>query len=70
MPAAKLHTIATLAAELRAALPTLTEQASSTLARTLVRELARDHVGCVCPSSSVSTDDRQRILAFAKRKYL
>jgi len=67
--AAKIHTVATLAAELDALLPDLTTERAPTLARTLVRNLARDHVGCVCPSSSVTTEDRQRILRFARSHY-
>lgn len=69
MPAAKIHTIATLAAELDALLPDLTTEAAPTLARTLVRNVARDHVGCICPASVITTADRRRILDFAKRNY-
>jgi hypothetical protein len=72
MPArAKTHTIATVAAELAALLPTLTEEASHTLSRTLVRELTdRPKTACVCPSVQLSTEDRAKIIRFARRKYL
>jgi len=70
--ARKVHTIATLAAELDALLPALTTAAAPTLARTLIREVGRDRASsqCVCPSTGVTTDDRNRVLAKARRLYL
>ena len=72
MTARKLHTVASLAAELDALLPALTTAAAPTLARTLIREVGRDHSSaqCVCPSTGVTTEDRNRVLAFARRRYL
>jgi hypothetical protein len=70
--ARKVHTMATLAAELDALLPDLTTSAAPTLARTLIRAVGRDHPSaqCVCPSTSVTTDDRNRVLAKARKLYL
>ena len=72
MTARKVHTMSTLAAELDALLPGLTTAAAPTLSRTLIREVGRDHSAaqCVCPSTSVTTDDRNRVLAKARRLYL
>jgi TctA family transporter len=70
--ARKLHTMATLADELDALLPGLTTAAAPTLARTLIREVGRDHPSaqCVCPSVEITTDDRNRVLAKARKLYL
>ena len=64
---------ATLAAELDALLPDLTTAAAPTLARTLIREVGRDRSSaqCVCPSTGVTTDDRNPgVLAKARKLYL
>jgi hypothetical protein len=70
--ARKVHTIATLAQELDELLPGLTTAAAPTLARTLIREVGRDRPSaqCVCPSAAVTTDDRNRVLAKARKLYL
>lgn len=76
MTARQIHTVATLAAELLAELPTLTEQASQTLARTLLS--AVDAIGpedaetwrTLPLSASVATVDRNRVLAKAGKLYL
>lgn len=71
MTARKAHTVATLAAELDALLPGLTTKAAPTLARTLLRNVGHDPSSrCLCPDTDVTTEDRNRVLAKAKRLYL
>jgi hypothetical protein len=76
--ARKLHTIATLAQELDDLLPGLTTAAAPTLARTLLRGVGAktgDGPGAASWSvvplvAVVETDDRNRVLAKARRLYL
>jgi hypothetical protein len=70
MPA-KRHTVASIATELAALLPTLTEQASRVLTATLLREVcgySPDQL--VTAASPVLPPDRTKVMRKARQLYL